>query len=409
MQYPAARRGDIPRMMTMPASRKPRMTPVASQLPLMVEQVKGRLRARIGVEWRIGDRLPPIADLARQIGTGERNTYYAVRQLVEEGLLASRPRHGTFVANRPSESQPLGERARYRIHVPLGPEREGMHHRTGRAFADEMERRGYRVEFGEDLVYRNREAHWGDIDKADALLLINEEWTQLTPPEGQVLCVISTSGAQTPASLVSRYDLVGPDNEQGGRLAGQFARLMEIGDPAFVGVRESGGGYSDVDAARLGGFERGFGRPLPANRRFYVESYSSGDGALFARIYASMRSKPEFLFASSDDIAAGFAIGGLTLDLLPRRDYLLMGFDGQSHARRATVGGITTVAAPCRAMGRHAAEFLDSRLQQPDLPPRRIALGCVIRRGKTTPIARGPHQPFWNDDVYWPAPPQEQA
>jgi DNA-binding LacI/PurR family transcriptional regulator/DNA-binding transcriptional regulator YhcF (GntR family) len=377
-----------------------------AQLPLMVDQVKQQLRTRIAAQWRIGQRLPPIAELARQLGTGERNTYSAVRELTREGLLVSRPRLGTFVANRPEP--PRANHKRFRIHLPLGPEREGLIHRMARAFTDEMTRLGRDVAIGDILQYTSTSARLDGI-QADAFVFINEVWDRIHVPSDQIVSILSTSGVRLPTALSQRYDMVGPDNDQGGKLAGQVARALGLRDPAFVGCRSSGGGYRDLDAARLQGFERGFGQSLPPSRQHFLDSYAGGDGALFALTYSRLPVRPDLVFAACDDLAVGFVIGGRVLDLQPRRDYMLIGFDGQSHARSALWGGITTVAVPCLAMGQCAAQYLDSRLNEPDLPPRSIALGCTVRGGYTTPPPQRPDQPFFNDSHFWPAPPPGQG
>lgn len=382
------------------------MSEQTAQLPLMVEQVKRQLRTRIASQWRIGDRLPPIAELARQMSVGERNAYCAVKQLVQEGLLVSRPRLGTYVANRPKPTKP--RKARYRIHLPLGPEREGLIHRMARAFTDEMARRGREVVIGDELQYTCKTARLEGIH-ADAFAFINEPWDRIHVPQDQIVSIMSTSGVMVPTNLSQRYDMIGPDNEQGGKLAGELARSFGLKDPAFVGCRASGGGYREFDRLRLQGFERGYGRPISDSRRFYIDSYSEGDGALFARQYASLGVRPDILFAASDDIAVGFVIGGRVLDMAPKRDYMLIGFDGQSHARTATWGGITTVGVPCLAMGQHAAELLDARLDQPHLPPRSVYLGCSVRRGQTTPNPTQSQHPFFNDSQFWPAPPPSRG
>jgi len=371
--------------------------------PLMIEQIKQKIRARIGSTWRIGDRLPPIIELARDLKVGEKNAYLAVRSLAEEGVLASRPRQGTFVADRPSKSK-ARDRKRHVIHMALDPDRDGLIHRMGHAFIEEMRRREREVRLVRYLPDSDGMLDLRGVD-ADAVVLFNATHHRvLIDQPGPIISLMDTSG-KPPSNITRRYDLVGPDNEQGGILAGEFMRAFDISDVAFVGVgnRETGQ-YNELDSIRLAGFERGFGKQVPQERRFFVDFYSQHEGASFARRYMDFKSRPQALFMSTDDIAAGFTVGGAILGLENRRDYLLLGFDGQSLAKSGVFGGITTVAVPAEAMGRQAAEFLDMRLEQPDLPPRKISLGCSIHRGKTSPRVTEPHHPFWKDQTYWPAP-----
>jgi len=377
------------------------------QPPLIVDKIKQQLRARIGTAWRIGDRLPPINVLARQMNVGEKNAYRAVRALADEGLLASRPSQGTFVINRPRLTPPAKHK-RHVIHVPLGPERDGMIQRMGRALINELQRRGRDVRLVDDLPESDKKLDLRNVD-ADAVVLFNPQRREVLMNEpGPVLSLLETAGRPL-EGITRRYDLISPDSEQGGLLAGEFMHAFDMTDVGFIGVRDrESGTYSEADALRLAGFERGFGVALPPERRFYVDHYSEHAGALFARTYSELKSRPKTMFFSSDEIAAGFVIGGMVLDLQHRRDYTLIGFDGQSRARSVVFGGITTVAVPAEAMGRQAAEFLDMRLEHPDLPPRSISLGCAIRRGKTTPKPTEPHHPFRDNDAkFWPAPPVE--
>lgn len=376
---------------------------------LQHQQIKRRIAQRIGHEWKPGDRLPPINQLARDMGVGENSAYRAVRELRDEGVLASRPRIGTVVTDRPRGGaiKPAVSKS---IYLRLAAQRDGMLHAMAHAFATEMQRRGRVVTFGGEP-----DLGTGKIDltglEHDAVVLLNLTDTHVEWGDGEspIISLLDTSGS-TPRNLHSRYDLVGPDNEQGGVLAGEALRRFGISDPAFVGVPEKNSNdYRALDATRLAGFERGFGRTLKPDRLFRVESYGQAHGAQFAADFAKMKMRPEALFTSSDDIAAGFALGATTLGLEARRDYLLVGFDGQSAASAAAYGGITTVAVPVEAMGRQAAEFLDMRLDHPDLPPRSISLGCTLRRGKTTPRPTDARHPFWDADIWPPVQKEKNA
>lgn len=371
---------------------------------LQHEEIKRAIKRRIGRDWKPGDRLPPIDRLAREMGVGETNAYRAVRELSDEGILASRPRRGTIVRSRPAPSL-AKSLVRKRVYLPLSPARDAMLQLMARAFIVEMERRGHEVKVGEALPAGNT-CDITDID-ADAIVLLNEDKERIIWGDGPgpVFAVLNT-GNEVPLNLIGRYDVTTSDHEQGAMLAGDCLRRFGIEDPAFLGVTEkSTGEYRLLDAVRLRGFERGFGRKLSSERLFQANAYAITSGADFAHEFSGLKSRPDAVFAVSDELAAGFAIGARALRLVPRRDYLLVGFDGQSLAYLPTLGGVTTVAVPAQAMGRQAAEFLNSRLENPDLPPRSFSLGCTMRRGKTTPRPDRPEYPFWPDKVFWPAAP----
>src|SRR5688572_7175411 len=109
--------------------------------------IKHELRRRLHSDWKSGARLPPIKDLARQLGTGLNNTHRAVRELVDEGLLHSRPGVGTYVSDLSPQTiagigladngwRPLplrGKRAELVYHTP-----EGLIDHTLRVVTDEL-------------------------------------------------------------------------------------------------------------------------------------------------------------------------------------------------------------------------------------------------------------------------------
>src|SRR5262245_31818220 len=58
------------------------------------------LRHLEGLE--VGSRLPPIKDLARELGVGQSALHQTMRDLAREGAVYSKPKLGTFVA-RPAQ------------------------------------------------------------------------------------------------------------------------------------------------------------------------------------------------------------------------------------------------------------------------------------------------------------------
>jgi GntR family transcriptional regulator len=58
-----------------------------------------------------GRRLPTIRQLAADLGLAGGTVARAYRELEQGGLIGSRGRHGTFIADRPIESNPNRERA----------------------------------------------------------------------------------------------------------------------------------------------------------------------------------------------------------------------------------------------------------------------------------------------------------
>jgi DNA-binding LacI/PurR family transcriptional regulator len=115
-----------------------------------------------------------------------------------------------------------------------------------------------------------------------------------------------------------------------------------------------------------------------------VPTYTSTEGALFVQRYLAIKNRPEAIFAASDDLAVGFVHGALAHGILPGRDYLIAGFDGQERGRTLPTGVLTTAALPSEAMGRAAAGFLLSRIAENQTPVRRLTVGCQLIQGDTT-------------------------
>ena len=74
--------------------------PRSHELPS--ERVTADLRARIAAnEWRPGEALPTVSELAARYGVSRATVAKAIRVLVGEGLLVTRARWGTFVSTGP--------------------------------------------------------------------------------------------------------------------------------------------------------------------------------------------------------------------------------------------------------------------------------------------------------------------
>jgi DNA-binding GntR family transcriptional regulator len=74
--------------------------PRSHELPS--ERVTADLRARITAgEWQPGEAVPTVSELAASYGVSRATVAKAVRVLVDEGLLVTRARWGTFVSVEP--------------------------------------------------------------------------------------------------------------------------------------------------------------------------------------------------------------------------------------------------------------------------------------------------------------------
>jgi len=347
--------------------------------------IKGLLRKRLGRQWQVGDKLPPVKELARQLGTGQSNTHLAVQELARDGLLVSRRRRGTYVANLPASSEQQAHEdllvGREIVLYGSGPVRQFIH-RMMDAFADEIRSTGAavrRMAMSDDGT--------ADFDKhADALVLFNPTVTEAIRCQPNQLLSIVSSTRYVSVDEQSRYDVVGIDDHQGGVLAGRMLREAGCKRPCFVGreMNTDATRYDPISMARLHGFEDGWGEPLANAYLLKAKGYNLLSGGRSLRQFMTMDPKPDGIFAASDDLALGILAAAGSHGLTPGEDFQVVGFDGQDRGQQQGDVTLSTVKVPCEQMGRRAAQLLIERFKTPDRPNNRMTLECVTHHGTTT-------------------------
>jgi DNA-binding LacI/PurR family transcriptional regulator len=371
--------------------------------------VQDRLRELLA-DQPVGSRLPPIPDLARQLKTGQTYTYRAVRDLVSQGILVSSPRRGTFLvrsARQAARTRALasgeGPSTRTRSATSLGGKKvrlflhrraasDFMFSRIADAFCDAAAATGMDVQRELTEFSRLDEMHrYPD----DALVLVNPGGSQSQPSQivfgpRQVLVVVSTADV-VPVAAIGRFDVVTVVQEQGAYVAGVHMRAAGVTSTCFLGVWQDGQigrPYDLISQARLAGLQRGLGESIDPSRCLGCIAYDPAPGAMAVREFVQMLragqlgSRPG-LFAASDDLAVGFALGAASQGMMCGVDYQLVGFDGQQVGRDLRLGALATVGVPCEQMGQKAAELLAQRLHDADRPVHRLHLGCSFLEGKT--------------------------
>jgi DNA-binding LacI/PurR family transcriptional regulator/DNA-binding transcriptional regulator YhcF (GntR family) len=367
---------------------------------LVIAQARQHLAARLGDTWRAGDRLPSVRELAQDLGVSHGTAQRAVRELVGHGFLVARPRLGVFVSSQFSDAQ---LRAVFSQHAPdqATSQRPLAGARIAVYFNDlathmapaldslqtTLADQGCsftREDYAEGPLYplvRNPDA--------DVLLLINPSSEVNLDVQKHQHVLILHSAATLVKLNTQRLDVVTLNQEQGAALAGQYLRQRGCASACFIGVgthqrtsrtyEPSDPPYLPTSQVRLRGFEAGWGEPLPAQHQLYAGAYSPLSGATIARNYAALNPRPRGVFVASDDLAVGFISGLATLNLRMRRDYELVGFDGQRQLKQLAQGQVTSVEVPAALMGQHAAELLIDRAQHPDRPCRTLMVGCTLR------------------------------
>ena len=84
--------------------------PASSPLPESEQLIEALRRGIHRGSPRPGDRLPPVRALADELDLSPNTVAKVYRTLEREGLLVTRGRHGTFVAERPPERIPERDR-----------------------------------------------------------------------------------------------------------------------------------------------------------------------------------------------------------------------------------------------------------------------------------------------------------
>lgn len=341
------------------------------------ERIKRDLRRHLGKKWRVGERLPPIKQLAQELGIGQSNTYRAVQDLVAEGLLISSPGRGTFVNEVATAStapvsinaQRLRKLAGKSVRIWCAWSKPDRFLRDAIDAATELfTRLGCRV--GMDAPPQKA----SDMHDCDAVMFINpHDNPPISCADHQVMAVVDT-GMDLPINMTERYDMVGFNSKHGGLLAGRHLREIGCQDICFVGCPSA---YDQTSVARLNGLQCGWGQPIKPQHRLAAAYYMSIEGAMAAAQYVKLSPRPDGVCASSDELAVGFIHGAASHGLGAGRDYHLIGFDGQEFGQTATRHPLTTIKVPMAEMGRCAAELLVERMLD---PARRVQ--CTFFAGK---------------------------
>lgn len=345
--------------------------------------VRRALVERIGRECKVGDRLPPISELARSMGVGQNNAQRAVRELVAEGILFSRRRLGLFVRELPSDAAEQTHDAQ----TPLMGKLIGMAtaavavpfiERMMEGFTQVIREAGGKTAVIPDVTQKDvvpdPTGYWG-------VALFNPGINMQPPADKRNIVIVSTADHIHP-DLIARFDMVSVDQYQGGALAGMTLVKKGLKDACFLG-RPLVRGTKRLDltsSTRLHGFESAWGSHLKASRLIHVEGYSTNSGRKAFATWQAMSPRPQAIFAASDELAVGFVETAISQGLKPEKDFTIIGFDGQDRNLPESFKNtaIMTVRVPALEMGRRAAQLMLRREADPTRPTQRILLPCTI-------------------------------
>lgn len=343
------------------------------------QRIRDHLRGQLGTRWRVGEHLPPVTALARDLGCGRESTLHAVKMLAAEGLVDSRPGRGTVVIAAPAA--PTTRRVTI---YTTGDHPDGFITEITDALRDALQA----ADCADIVSNGELRKNYNLLDKSttDAVVYVNPDVGKPIhfDPRRTIVSVISTSQSVDAAGR-GPYDVVTVDERQGAALAGGALRCAGCDSAFFVGMRDlmDPANFDETSAARLAGFESAFGRRVPREHQYGGSGYSNLAGVKAAREYIQLRDRPQGVFCASDDFLVGFVMAAMGFGLTPGVDYAIAGFDGQRYVRRAIRPTPASVTVPGAEMGRRAADLLIKRFADRDRPYQTVALPCTLYAGRT--------------------------
>jgi|GEM_PF-441519 len=363
----------------------------------LVQFVLLQLLRQIEHQYRPGLRLPPIHQIAAEFDVSVGTANQAIKELVSRGVVTSRPRLGTTLANgcdrehisrilaatKDASRHSANATSGRQVSVLIRPQAEAMLLEISECFARAMTSYGCKVKF-DDIP--NKRDQWVDAAGQDGTVIFQPDGARvpITWAGDSPLLVVATNRHYVTGS--NCYDILAIDDEQGSALAGEWMQQL-CGSACFVGGAHGKSVPRQLDETsrrRLAAFECGWGDTLTPETRLVAGSYDIASGSSVVAKYIALSPRPEGVFCASDDLAIGFTIGTRAHGLHAGQDYQLIGFDKQQRAIEAPDGPISTIEIPRQIMGERAAELLASRLKDPGQPVRRVYLGCKRFVGATT-------------------------
>ncbi len=363
--------------------------------------IKKKICQRLITEWQPNDRLPPIKDLAVNLGVGQSSTYQAVKELVREGILVSKPRLGTFVNNNIDSMKPKLDRLLCDQPITADAPLTGKKIQL-LTYSSVFQRHTFFTQaidsFIKTITNAGGEIVTSIIDDPNTTTMtpfLNTDFhgvvvvnpsnlLQLACLPKQVLTVITPSSECT-ITMTERFDLIAVDDVQGSTLAGEYFKHQGYQDVCFLGVTDQADHdhYDKISSKRLEGFSLGLNATIRPEWQFSCNWYTSFESAQIVPEWLRLDPRPSAVFAASDDLAYGFIHGAIAYGLFPGKDFQIMGFDAQLEGTYNRNWSLTSIAIPITEMGTTGAKTLMTRLENPNLTPQRLYLGCKLFEGNS--------------------------
>lgn len=356
-------------------------SPTQSLPATAADRAKVVLQDAIEANWPAGTQLPPLKDLAVEMGLGHRTLLAAVAKLREEGWVQSAPRRGTWVcdpANRNTAGNTTVSTAIARgvegmtaSILVAHPATDGFALSIANTIRQELVHAGMKVQIrlepqAEDLEINDLSRHGGD-----AVCIVNPSANPyIRFAASQTLLAISTA-PEIRIQASGGFDFITIDQVQGAAIAGEHLRKIGCKAVAYLGVGREGQTvhkFDVISTARLNGLEQGLGEAIEPQWQLVCKHYDYDSAALMVRNYLQMAKRPDGIFAASDELAVGFVIGAAAHGLTAGRDYQIIGFDGQPAGQKIASGPLTTIDVHPHELGVAGAAMLLERLAKKTVP-----------------------------------------
>jgi len=353
----------------------------------LYEQIIRDLRSRIERgEIQPGERIETQLQLAKKYGVSLITVKNALAQLVNEGLLFTRPGRGTYVADKQSRRLTLTPQR------TIGLVLRDLRHPFFSMIVHGIEERAYDLGFNILLSSSS-----GNIEKEEGQI----KHFRAIGVDGVIIASLSLEYRATeyirelhreafPYVMVSyihepEYWYVGSDNELGAHMA--TAHLISLGYRSIGYVHVGKGNL--LSEVRKNGYERALtehGLPLRRENIFVLgatEQEASKDrfelGVHFGREFPSRPEPPRALFFYNDIIALGFVQTVREAGLRVPEDVAVVGFDDSAVARFGPVP-LTTIHQPADRIGRLAVDIVQKRIDGLDISNRTILKPTLVIR-----------------------------
>lgn len=329
-----------------------------------------------------GDRLPNEGDLIKRFGVSRMTVFRAMQELQSHGFVTRKVGSGTYVSEAVhphsyvfgllipelGQTEIFGAICQGMMEAP-----RAMHHSLlwgNNADAKDKDREEVAQQMCQHYISRKVSGiFFAPVEYSSTRFEANHRITEAFDKAG--IPVVLLDRCLEPYPKRSKFDLVGIDNRRTafhatehliGCGAKRIAFFARPNSAPTVDARVAG--YREALFLKSAGAQEDIVRFGDAQDEQYIRSILVKD-------------RPD-AFLCANDLTAGHLMRSLiSLGRRIPEDIRIMGFDDVNYASLLPVP-LTTERQPCREIGRIALSTMLDRIENPDLPPRDLLLGCEL-------------------------------